>query len=646
MLEIHFARIEASPSGGDDVTLVPLTAAMRVLEYVPVGAPINVTRTPGRRVGARPVSSTVDNVTESLTVRVNGSVPEAQRTLNQVFTLALEWSKQFRRDMRFVVRIRDPQRHQAWFEAEVFGGRVEMADGVGRVLRVTWEREPYWSGAEQILTLRNSVSGVYIFPSTPVLDDFNRAGPALGANWLKASWSDPMAIESNMAKMVDPVIDIGDYTLFWHTRTPADCEAYFTIGDLNGFNGGVEYVLCARMADFEEFATTYFLDVEIANSAQISIAIKKIVATAQSTLASYTEARPIAAGDSFGLSCVGSALVAWYKPAGGTWIKWLDVVDTSINAGGYIGLEIYCNDSQNARTAIDNFGGGARVEELRYTLGITNCDDDRYGNDNFVIVDAPGGDVPTPARIKIRNTYATNPATRLKEVRIGWYDRPHYLTLEGEASESSIVTIDSDAKYSGLARATAQNYQWTLAQSNIVDFVGLFRVLANGDLSGGTWSLSTGYELTRLQTAKAVAGQSGWTDLGLISLPPGGYVHPFRYPVRIWMDGSASGHLDYLMFMPIQQWRHVRFDRGYNCAVGACIVDDGIRDELIYDFNGKALPILAGWGDPIELWPAGTLPGNQQQMLVFAMTNDFDRAEPLRTADVQVTVRPRYNVVP
>lgn len=413
---------------------------MRVLEYVPVGAPTNVTSTPGRRVGSRPVASTIGNVTESLTLKVIGSASAAQRTLNQAFTLALEWSKQFRRDMRFVARIRDPQRHQEWFEAEVFGGRAELDSSSGRVLRVNWEREPYWSGAEQIVKMRNTV-----------------------------------------------------------------------------------------------------------------------------------------------------------------------------------------------------------VEG--YTLGIYNHDDDRFGHDNFVIIDAPGGDVPTPARIRIRNTHTTTPATRLKEVRIGWYDRPHYLTLEGENSEAGIGTIDSAENYSNQARAAAQNYQWTLQQSNIVDFVGLFRVLANGDLSGGTWTMSTGYELTKMQSAKSVAGRSGWTDLGLISLPPGGYVHPFRYPVRIWLTGSAIGHLDYLMFMPIQQWRHLRF-RGYNCVPGACIVDDGIRDELIYDFNGQALPMLDGWGDPIEIWPAGILPGNQQQMLVFAMTNDFDGAEPMRTADVQVTVRPRYNVVP
>lgn len=440
MLEIHFARIEAAPSGGDDVTIVPLLPPMRVLEYMPVSAPINVVNTPGRRVGSRPVASTVSNVTEPITMRVFGSAADAQRTLNQAFALALEWSKQFRRDMRFVVRIRDPQRHQEWFEAELFGGRAELENVNGRVLRVRWEREPYWNGVEQILKLTNTVT-------------------------------------------------------------------------------------------------------------------------------------------------------------------------------------------------------------QGYTLGIYNHDDDHFGHDNFVIVDAPAGDVPTPARIRIRNTYTTNPATRLKELRIGWYDRPHYLTLEAENSDEGSPTIDSGVNFSNQARATAQNYRWTLAQSNIVDYVGLFRVLANGDLSGATWQLSAGYELTKMQSSKPVIGRSGWTDLGLISLPPGGYVHPFRYPVRCWLTGTAIGHLDYLMFMPIQQWRHLKF-RGYNCVPGACIVDDGIRDELIYDFEGQSLPVIDGWGDPIELWPAAMLPGTQQQMLVFAMVNDFDGAEPMRSADVQVTVRPRYNVLP
>lgn len=436
MLEIHFARIEAAPAGGDDVTIIPLTPPYRILEYMPAAAPVNVTRTPGRRVGARPVAHTVDNVTDSLTLNVKDA-PTALRMFNQAFMRALEWSESFRRDMRFVARIRDPQRHQEWFEAEIYNGRAQMADSSGKTLHISFEREPYWSADEQILMLSNTV-----------------------------------------------------------TRG--------------------------------------------------------------------------------------------------------------------------------------------------YALTVFNHDDDEYGHDNFVLPAAFVGDAPSPARIRIRNT---TPAQRLKEVRIGWYDRPHYLTLEGESSETSGGTITPGAQYSNQAMAHMQNYQWTLPQSNIVDYVGLFRVLANGNLSGGTWQISAGYELTKLQTSKAVTGLNGWTDLGLIALPPGGYVHPFRYPTRIWLDGSAAGNLDYLMLMPTDQWRRLRFN-GYNCVSGACIVDDGIRDELVYDFDGQSLPVLTGWGDPIELWPAGLLPGNQQQMLVFAMTDDGGGAEPLRTAEVQVTVRPRFNVLP
>ena len=436
MLEIHFARIEASPGGGDDYSLIPITPTYRIIDYRPSPAPVTATNTPGRRVGSRPIASTVGNVTENLTLRIRNDVSVAQHVLNRAFQLALEWSKQFRRDMRFVARIRDPQRHTEWFEAELFGGRAELDSQNGRLLKVTWEREPYWSGAEQILQLRNTV------------------------------------------------------------------------------------------------------------------------------------------------------------------------------ASGY-------------------------------TLGIYNHDDYRYGHDDFVIVDAPDGDVPTPARIRIRNTYATN---RLSQVKIGWYDRPHYLTLEGENSEMP-VEVENDVNFSNTARGFAAQFQWTLNQTSIVDYVGMFRVLANGSLADSTWQISAGYELTALQTGKASAGTNGWTDLGLISLPPGGYVHPFRYPVRIWLTGSEEKRLDYVRFVPIDQYRRLKFI-GYNCVPGACIVDDGIRDELVYDFNGQSLPVLDGWGDPIEIWPNALLPGTQQQILVFALEDEFGSAHPMRTADIQVTVRPRWNVVP
>ncbi len=283
---------------------------------------------------------------------------------------------------------------------------------------------------------------------------------------------------------------------------------------------------------------------------------------------------------------------------------------------------------------------------------ITNCDDANPDHSNWVAVTPPAGDVPTPARIRIQNDYDVQ--ERLREVRIGWYDRKQNLILEGEDSETD-VTIVPDTAASQQVYAVGDAFTWEIPQSIYRDFVGPFRVLANGDLpADSTWRISAGYEMTRLQygTRVAVNGAgTGWTDLGWLSMPPGGYLSPTRAPLTIWLDGSEEAKLDFVQLLPARQHRRMAFQHGYNCVHGACIVDDGIDDAVYYDFDGTKYPLIDAWGDPLLIWPSGMLPYSapasaHDQVLVFAMENDGGRAEPLRTALVEIHVRPRYRTLP
>jgi len=277
---------------------------------------------------------------------------------------------------------------------------------------------------------------------------------------------------------------------------------------------------------------------------------------------------------------------------------------------------------------------------------IYNCDDSRPGYNNFVLIEAPVGNVPALTRIKISNTYANN---RLAEVRMGWYDRPINLILEGEDSEALIVQQQFDTQYSNTFRAQASEFRWEVAYASNRDFVGPFRVLANGNLYGDRWRVAVGYELTRMQTGRWVTGRSGWNDLGMTVLPPGGYVHPVRYPFKVWVEseGGANGWLDFVHFSPMEQYRRLLF-RAYNCVPGACIEDDGIREELVYDFGGERMPVLDGYGEQIQLRPAALLPAASagQQMIAFGLTSDGGSAEPERTAQIQILAVPRWNVIP
>ncbi len=280
---------------------------------------------------------------------------------------------------------------------------------------------------------------------------------------------------------------------------------------------------------------------------------------------------------------------------------------------------------------------------------VTNADDADPLRDNWLMLSPPPGDVPAPLRIRIQNDYETTPATRLHTVRVGWYDRQQNLVLEAEQGAGSVIT--TNARYSNEAVCNSATFKWIVPQELYRDFVGPFRVWANGNLNGAMWRFAAGYELTRMQYASraVVAGSNGWTDLGQIQLPAGGYRTPTRYPVAFWLDGSEARLLDFVLLQPVYQARRLTF-RGYNCVAGACIVDDP-EQGVYYDFSGQKLPVLDAWGDPIQAWPEGLLPFQasetpHSQMLTFMLESESGAATADRSALVEVFARPRYRVLP
>jgi hypothetical protein len=274
---------------------------------------------------------------------------------------------------------------------------------------------------------------------------------------------------------------------------------------------------------------------------------------------------------------------------------------------------------------------------------IYNCDDGRPGYNNFVLVEAPVGNVPALTRIRISNNYATG---RLAEVRMGWYDRPINLVLEAESSEIG-VTLQYGTQFSNTYQAEGSTFRWEVEYASNRDFVGPFRVLANGQIAGDRWRVAVGYELTRMQIGRWAEGVNGWTDLGMVVLPPGGYTHPLRYPFKVWVESEdgSNGWLDFVHFIPMEQYRRLRF-QGYNALPGTCIEDDGIRDELVYDYDSQRLPILDGYGGRIQLLPEAMLPSSKQQIITFGLESDTGVAEAERTAQVQILAVPRWNVLP
>jgi hypothetical protein len=195
----------------------------------------------------------------------------------------------------------------------------------------------------------NFESGEKIFlnaPSTAVLDNFNRSneGPPPSANWsrgymnLLGQWE----VSGNQAT-VDSLTN-GAAHNYWNVGTFGDSEVHAKITTLPT-SGSVGMTL--RMVDLGGLTPDgYILGID-----SDGCAIRRYDDGTSSVLASFGFA--VSAGDSFGLSAVGSTLTAYYKSGAGEWTALGSVTDDTYSTAGYISLA-----TDNADVVVDDFGGG------------------------------------------------------------------------------------------------------------------------------------------------------------------------------------------------------------------------------------------------------------------------------------------------
>jgi hypothetical protein len=190
-------------------------------------------------------------------------------------------------------------------------------------------------------------SGSGIAPTTPVLDNFNRANGGAGPNWsvMRPGVFAPMSVSGNAA------VDSSASQFAWNFWNPAgfgpDAEAYATIAQY-----GVSDIVRvgARVTNGGSSAQSGYY---VAVSAAGAWSILRIDASLSTTLSSGVT-QPLASGDKVAIRIVGPLITALHY-SGGVWQQ-VESYDTSNDATKYSGPGNLALEYKTS--TIDDFGGG------------------------------------------------------------------------------------------------------------------------------------------------------------------------------------------------------------------------------------------------------------------------------------------------
>lgn len=197
------------------------------------------------------------------------------------------------------------------------------------------------------------------FPSTPILDNFNRAdeGPPPSASWTAIN-SPGFQVSANQLAPVDN----GDNYALWTATFNANQEVYWTVStvQLSGSYSTIFARLYNNAGVFSGYLMEHFS--QTAGSTE-TLYLGRIDSNA------FTQLGPsvsliVGAGDTWGMRCVGSSIEAWYKTVAGRWSQLVRVMDTTYNGDSpynQIGAYHYGAIAGTVPARWDNFGGGSIV---------------------------------------------------------------------------------------------------------------------------------------------------------------------------------------------------------------------------------------------------------------------------------------------
>ena len=194
----------------------------------------------------------------------------------------------------------------------------------------------------------------YTFPKNGVLDNFNRADGDAGANWVDWTSYEQLTIYSNR------VAGAGS----WITSPgSADAEAYYTLPYAPGWYddgelGLYDQVLAGVRLSNEGVNSTdgYAIFYSLSSFGTIvEYGIYRFDNGTLTLLGSSYGGEHFTEGEKFGISIIGSNMLAYHKPTNGDWQLLVPTRTDSTYTSGRIGLAVWHNADLASG---DDFGGG------------------------------------------------------------------------------------------------------------------------------------------------------------------------------------------------------------------------------------------------------------------------------------------------
>jgi hypothetical protein len=190
------------------------------------------------------------------------------------------------------------------------------------------------------ITVNHSPSGEPSFPTTPVLDDFNRSntGPPPSASWTTIQHGHQVVSNAARGSYAGD-----DCVSWWNTTFGSDVEAYFDITTVDP--AGLSLAVYFLDANYNGYDIYY--------SWINGWVISRVLNGDDVTNTFFSATAPVAS-DSIGASYI-DGVVRLYLKHSGTWTLLGSVNDSTYASSNFhIGLETY-----RAVTRVENFGGGS-----------------------------------------------------------------------------------------------------------------------------------------------------------------------------------------------------------------------------------------------------------------------------------------------